>query len=85
MESKDRNKPNLKIDESFEKNLLRDEAYADLHDFNATKKTVNELLKYKRSLIDMENTDFDKINEIKSKAMDAINNLFDDIINNKKK
>jgi hypothetical protein len=60
------------------------EAHEDLIEFNATKKTVNDLLNYKRSLIDIENSDFDKINEIKSKAIDAINNLFNDIINTKR-
>ena len=55
----------------------------ELNEFKATKKTVTDLLNYKRSLIDIENSDFDKINEIKGKAITAINNLFNDIINTK--
>lgn len=71
-------------DDMAGKRILMDEAYEELKEFKATKKTVNELLEYKRSLIDIENNDFDKINEIKGKAIDAINNLFNDIINTKK-
>jgi len=60
------------------------EVYDELAEYNATKKTVTDLLNYKRSLIDIENSDFDKINEIKGKAINAINHLFNDIINTKK-
>ena len=60
------------------------EAHEELNEFKATKKTVTDLLNYKRSLIDIENNDFEKINEIKGKAMDAINSLFNDIMNTKK-
>jgi hypothetical protein len=61
--------------------LLIEEAHAEL---NATKKTVTDLLNYKRSLIDIENNDFEKVNEIKGKAIEAINSLFNDIMNTKK-
>lgn len=69
-------------DFSEEKSLIR-EAHDELNEFQATKKTVTDLLNYKRSLIDIEDSDFEKINEIKGKAIEAINNLFDDIINTK--
>jgi hypothetical protein len=82
--NRDKNKAGSKT-ESFSGNKISiREAHEDLNEFNATKKTVTDLLNYKRSLIDIENSDFDKINEIKSKAIDAINNLFNDIINTKK-
>lgn len=68
-------------DDNARRRLLMDEAYEELNEFKATKKTVSDLLAYKRSLIDMEDSDFEKINEIKGKALDAINNLFNDIIN----
>lgn len=61
--------------------LLMNEAYEELNEFKATKQTVADLLNYKRSLIDLENSDFEKINEIKGKAINAINNLFNDIMN----
>ncbi len=70
--------------DSFETRVSMSEAHEELNEFKATKKTVTDLLNYKRSLIDIENSDFDKINEIKGKAIDAINNLFNDIINTKK-
>ena len=60
-----------------------EEVYAEMKEYNKTKKTVTDLLKYKQSLIDIEDSDFDKINEIKGKAITAINNLFNDIINTK--
>lgn len=73
-----------KTETSAENRISIHEAHEELNEFNATKKTVTDLLNYKRSLIDIENSDFDKINEIKSKAIDAINHLFNDIINTKK-
>ena len=74
----------LDATDSFEAKISISEAHEELNEFKATKKTVTDLLNYKRSLIDIENSDFDKINEIKGKAIDAINNLFNDIINTKK-
>ncbi|PBQ34413.1 hypothetical protein CNR22_22415 [Sphingobacteriaceae bacterium] len=68
----------------FENRISIREMHEEMNEYKATKKTVNDLLNYKRSLIDIENSDFDKINEIKGKAIDAINNLFNDIINTKK-
>jgi hypothetical protein len=49
-------------------------------EYNATKKTVTDLLQYKRALIELGTSDFDKINEVKIKALEAINHLFNDII-----
>lgn len=73
----------LQIHDSQEAKVLISEAQDELNELKATKKTVTDLLNYKRSLIDIENSDFDKINEIKGKAIDAINSLFNDIINTK--
>lgn len=70
--------------DAFDTRISISEAHEELNEFKATKKTVTDLLNYKRSLIDIENSDFDKINEIKGKAIEAINNLFNDIINTKK-
>ncbi len=81
---KSNNKNHLRTEEPVETKISIHEAYEDLNEFKATKKTVTDLLNYKRSLIDIENSDFDKINEIKGKAIEAINNLFNDIINTKK-
>jgi len=78
------NTNHLDASDSFENKISIREVHEEMNEFNATKKTVNDLLNYKRSLIDIENSDFDKINEIKGKAIDAINNLFNDIINTKK-
>ena len=71
-------KDKFKTDNSIVDKVSISDAYDDLNEFNEVKKTVTDLLKYRRSLIDIENSDFDKINEIKGKAIDAINNLFSD-------
>ena len=60
------------------------EAYNDLVEYNKTKRAVADLLLAKRKLQLMGNQDPDKINEIKSKALEAINHLFNDIIAPKK-
>lgn len=65
----------------IDRRQLMHEAHEELI---ATRKTVTDLLNYKRSLIDIEHNDFEKINEIKGKAIDAINHLFNDIMNTKK-
>jgi hypothetical protein len=78
------NKRRVNANEGVGNRMSIREAQADLDEFNETKKTVTDLLNYKRSLIDIENSDFDKINAIKSKAIEAINNLFNDIINTPK-
>ena len=52
------------------------EIHQDLHDFKETRESVNALLKYRRALIDQEHSDLDKINEMKGKALTAIDNLF---------
>lgn len=69
--------------DSFPHKLSRKETHEHLDEFNRTKEIVTDLLNYKRSLIDMENADYDKINEIKSRAIEAINVLFNDIIRTK--
>ena len=81
---KGRNTNRAIIADAFDTKISINEAHEELNEFKATKKTVTDLLNYKRSLIDIENSDFDKINEIKGKAIEAINNLFNDIINTKK-
>lgn len=82
--NKGSSKNRFSTEDSAEAKISIREVYEELNELKATKKTVNELLNYKRSLIDIENSDFDKINEIKGKAIEAINNLFNDIINTKK-
>ncbi|HEY4194113.1 MAG TPA: hypothetical protein VGM63_01150 [Mucilaginibacter sp.] len=74
----------LNSENEFSGRISMREIHEELNELKATKKTVDDLLSYKRSLIDIENSDFDKINEIKGKAIEAINNLFNDIINTKK-
>jgi hypothetical protein len=80
---KSKNIDHLQTHDSLAAKVLISEAQDELNELKATKKTVTDLLNYKRSLIDIENSDFDKINEIKGKAIDAINSLFNDIINTK--
>jgi hypothetical protein len=82
--NKYKNKASKDTVENGRKTTIR-EVYEEMDEFNETKKTVTDLLNYKKSLIDIENTDFDRINEIKGKAIDAINHLFNDIINTNKK
>lgn len=81
--NKSKSELNLNQDSRADAKFSLDEVYEELNEYNATKKTVTDLLQYKRSLIDIENSDFEKINEIKSKAISAINHLFNDIINTK--
>lgn len=58
------------------------EVYEDLNDFKETKHKIEELIRFKQSLIDLEETDFKansvKFKEFKSQAIDAINHLFDE-------
>lgn len=58
------------------------EVYEDLRDFKETRRSVEELIKYRAALIDAKekgsDADRDKMNEYKGKAFDAINNLFND-------
>lgn len=77
------NSNNLSDSANFEHKVSIRQIHEEMNEYKATQKTVNDLLNYKRSLIDIENSDFEKINEIKGKAIDAINNLFNDIINTK--
>lgn len=82
-QSRNKNRSKTTQDDFEESKTSVHELREELNEFKATKKTVTDLLNYKRSLIDIENSDFDKINEIKGKAITAINNLFNDIINTK--
>jgi hypothetical protein len=59
------------------KDVLQD-CHEDLNEFRETKKTINDLLNYRMSLLDMAKADKDKINEFKGKAIEAINHLFDE-------
>ncbi|MDI1353415.1 MAG: hypothetical protein PSX36_00765 [bacterium] len=68
---------------SISAKLTHEETSEHLDEFNRTKKIVTDLLNYKRSLIDLEHADYDKINEIKGRAIEAINILFNDIIRTK--
>ena len=62
------------MEEKFSMSDIHDE----LNEFYQIKKTVTDLMEYRRSLIDIQNSDFEKINEIKSRAINAINNLFNE-------
>ena len=55
------------------------EAHEDINEFNATRNTLKELLRYKQSLIEKGSNDIEKINELRRKALEALNHLFDDI------
>ena len=56
------------------------EVYEDLRNFKETRKSVEELIKYRAALMDAKEkgveADRDKMNDYKGKAFDAINNLF---------
>ena len=62
--------------EDMNKPELRDEMHQDLVSFNETKKSVNEFIEYQRALAESEKTDEGKINDYRSKAIDALNSLF---------
>lgn len=62
----------------MDKKINRD-IYQDLRAFKETRRTVNELLNYKKAQVDIENSDFTRINEMKGKAIAAIDNLFKDV------
>ena len=67
------------VKSEFQKSA-RDEAREDLEEFNATCRNVRDLLSYKKSLLEMEFADQEKIKEIRRKAIEAIDNLFNEII-----
>jgi len=50
--------------------------YSDLNEFLEAKKSVNELIQFKQQLDQLENSD--KVRELKVKAIDALNNLFEE-------
>lgn len=58
------------------KNSLRAEVYQDLENFKETRRSVNELLKYKRGLTNHGQADLQKVNEMKGRVITAIDNLF---------
>lgn len=71
-------KKGLDKNASRENRISREEAHEDLNDFKATKKSINELLAYRRALLAADVDDPEKIQRIRSKAIDAVNNLFDE-------
>ncbi len=50
--------------------------YTDLNEFLEAKKSVNELIQFKNQLDQLNNAE--KVNELREKAMDALNNLFEE-------
>lgn len=80
-----------KNDRQLKRDAMRDhedsskrlgEIYEDLNDFTETKRKIEELIRLKQSLIDLKNSDAklnsEKFKEYKGKAIEAINNLFDE-------
>ena len=69
----------LRDEESVSRRL--GELYQDLNDFTETKRKIEELIQYRQSLIDQEDTDFTVRSEefrlYKSRAIEAIDHLFD--------
>lgn len=59
------------------------ELYRDLTDFTETKRKIEELIRFKQSLIDQEHSDFTakalEFAQYKLRAMDAINQHFDSL------
>ncbi|HQQ95187.1 MAG TPA: hypothetical protein PLQ93_11575 [Bacteroidia bacterium] len=57
------------------------ELYQDLNDFTETKHKIEELIRFRQSLIDLEESQFMSNSEefrfYKKRAIDAINHLFD--------
>jgi len=64
--------------------MTSDETHEDLVEFNRTKETVNALLDYKRTLIALGSDDTEQINDIRARAIEAINHLFQDIVDTPK-
>jgi hypothetical protein len=50
--------------------------YSDLNEFLEAKRSVNELIQFKNQLDQLENSE--KVNALRVKAMDALNNLFEE-------
>ena len=61
---------------NIEKNPLLIDIYEDLQEFKETRESITNLIKMRKALIDMEDHDIQRINEVETKAMTAINNLF---------
>jgi hypothetical protein len=53
------------------------EVQEEWNDFKATKQTISELMNYRRSLMEVGSKDPGKIDEIRGKAINAVNDLFD--------
>lgn len=57
------------------------ELYQDLNDFTETKRKIEELIRFRQNLIDQEDSDFlirsEEFRICKSRAIEAINHLFD--------
>jgi phosphoribosyl-dephospho-CoA transferase len=64
------------VSHSLQKDTLK-EAHEEIDEINITRKTITELVNFRRTLHgDVRNNE--KLNEIKDKALDAIDHLFDD-------
>ena len=61
---------------NIDKNPLLIDIYEDLQEFKETRESITNLIKMRKALIDMEDHDIQRINEVETKAMTAINNLF---------
>jgi hypothetical protein len=62
---------------SVEKEIIR-EAHQEIDEFNEARKTIADLVTYRRNLQDPEQGDLNRFNEMKDKAIDAINHLFNE-------
>lgn len=60
------------------------EVQKELVDYNETKRTIAELLRYKKELSALGSNDAAAFAEIRNKALAAINTLFNDTIQNPK-
>jgi hypothetical protein len=62
---------------SPEQNTIR-EAHQELDEVNEARKTITDLVNYRKALLDPEHGDFEKFDEIRGKALSAINHLFEE-------
>lgn len=53
------------------------EVYLDVRVFKETRQSVTELMRFKSSMMDVEGSDIQKINEMRQKALSAIDAFFD--------
>jgi phosphoribosyl-dephospho-CoA transferase len=71
----DEDKPK-EVPHSLQKDILK-EAHKEIDEINVTRKTITDLVNFRRTLHG-DVRDNEKLNEIKDKALDAIDHLFDD-------